>query len=585
MSWIKNHFNMSKLTIKQFIILFIVAVFFMVYIQYNNYNNSVKIETKRDYDNAAIAMSSANGFLDNCFNSTLYLMRNIASKNDIFTSTNDMEIQNYLYQINQNNNNTAKTIYIQKKDGTIICSKQSLYDVLGNDKIKEYFQVNVDLINSIWCSKIIKSPISGKTMALVLPIKNRINQHMGTIIIEINLDYIYTGVDLAFQSSGYFFNVMSYDKKNVLFQRDSSIFPSEKGVYPFELPQSLTDKINSVTGTNSEFNWDEHKIHILKSSINLMGWEISALKEQSIFSEQQKKFLETYILNTLIWMIILLVLTLTISNFFTIPIIKFANEIDKVIDFDNLKPVKIKSNDEIGKLSNSYNRMIVRINSLLEKIKYTEKKKNEYELKMLQSQIGPHFLYNTLACIGSLARQKRTDEVSEAIKALVSLLSFSFDKNSSLVNIEDEIVGVKDYIKIQHMRYGNIFDLKICIAQDTKKILIPKLSLQPLVENSIFHGIVPKNSKGYVKIKTYIINSNLYIVVVDNGIGMEENVKNLILANKHDNEKIHDRYTSIGVLNVYERLKLQFGDNVHFKLYSYQGKGTIIMIIIPLNNK
>ena len=367
MRWIKNHFNMSKLTIKQFIILFIVAVFFMVYIQVNNYNNSVKIETKRDYDNATIAMSSANGFINNSFNNTLYLMRNIASKNDIFTSTNNIEIQNYLYKINQNNNNAAKTIYIQKSDGTIICSKQSLYDILGNDKVKEFFKVNVDLINSIWCSKIYKSPISGNTTALVLPIKNRINQHMGTIIIEINLDYIYTGVDSAFQSSGYFFNVMSYDKKSVLFQRDSSIFPSEKGVYPFQIPQSLTDKINNAHGSNSEFTWDKHKIHILKSSNNSMSWEISALKEQSIISEQQKKFLETYILNTLVWMMILLVLTLTISNIFTVPIIKFANEIDKVVDFDNLKPVKIKSNDEIGKLSSSYNRMIVRINSLLDK--------------------------------------------------------------------------------------------------------------------------------------------------------------------------------------------------------------------------
>ena len=585
MSWIKKHFNMSWLTIKQFIILFIVAVFFMVFIQFNNYNNTVKIETKRDYDNATIAMSSANDFINNCFNNTLYLMRNIASKSDIFTSSNDMEIQDYLYQINQNGNNISKTIYIQKSDGTIICSKQSLYDILGNDKIKECFQVNVDLINSIWCSKIYKSPISGNTMALVLPIKNRINVHMGTIIIEINLDYIYTGVASAFQSSGYFFNVMSYDKKNVLFQKDSSIFPSVKGVYPFEIPQSLTDKINSITGLDSEFTWEEHKIHIIKSSINLMGWEVSALKEQSIISEQQKKSLETYILNTMIWMVILLVLTLTISNIFTVPIIKFANEIDKVVDFDNLKPIKIKSNDEIGKLSSSYNRMIVRINSLLVQIKYTEKKKNEYELKMLQSQIGPHFLYNTLACIGSLARQKRTDEVSEAIKALVSLLSFSFDKHSALVSIEDEIVGVEDYIKIQHMRYGNIFDLKLCISPDTRKILIPKLSLQPLVENSIFHGIVPKNSNGYIKIKTYIINNNLYIDVIDNGIGMEENIKNKILTNKHDNEKIHDRYTSIGVINVYERLKLQFGDNVHFKLYSCQGKGTIIMIIIPLDNK
>ena len=115
MSWIKNHFNMSWLTIKQFIILFIVAVFFMVYIQVNNYNNTVKIETKRDYNNATIAMSSANSFINNCFNNTLYLMRNIASKGDIFTSTNDMEIQDYLYQINQNGNNISETIYIQKR--------------------------------------------------------------------------------------------------------------------------------------------------------------------------------------------------------------------------------------------------------------------------------------------------------------------------------------------------------------------------------------------------------------------------------------------------------------------------------------
>ena len=119
-----------------------------------------------------------------------------------------------------------------------------------------------------------------------------------------------------------------------------------------------------------------------------MGWEVSALKEQSMFSEQQKKFLETYVLNTLIWMMILLVLTLTISNIFTVPIIKFSNEIDKVVDFDNLKPIKIKSNDEIGRLSSSYNRMIVRINSLLVQIKYTQKRKMNMNLKCYRVRLA-----------------------------------------------------------------------------------------------------------------------------------------------------------------------------------------------------
>ena len=133
---------------------------------------------------------------------------------------------------------------------------------------------------------------------------------------------------------------------------------------------------------------------------------------------------------------------------------------DRLNDVQVLAKLTVTRRDEIGRLMQSYNAMLDRIQSQLQKTKSAEKQKKEYELKMLRSQIAPHFLYNTLACISSLAKQQRIDEVRETIRSLVKLLSFSFDKESEYVSVEEELEGLRMYMHIQQVRYGDKISIR-----------------------------------------------------------------------------------------------------------------------------
>lgn len=244
---------------------------------------------------------------------------------------------------------------------------------------------------------------------------------------------------------------------------------------------------------------------------------------------------------------------------------------------------KSTTEDEIYELGHSFNEMLERISLLIEekyisevKVKDAELKAKEYELNLLQSQINPHFLYNTLktAQYMAFAKDPRTEKM---IKLLIALFKTSITRGEKVVKVSEEIAHVKTYIDIQQMRFGDKIQVIYDISEDMLEIPVLKLTLQPIVENAIYHGLEVTDHGGTIAIKVQKLKDKLKISICDNGAGMTEDKLKEIKARLEGKTKGE----SIGIINVHERIKLYFGDEYGIEVDSTLGKGTSVIIYFP----
>lgn len=258
----------------------------------------------------------------------------------------------------------------------------------------------------------------------------------------------------------------------------------------------------------------------------------------------------------------------------------------------------ITSQDEVGILTKVFNNMAKRINSQIAEIKSKvqvekrlkdEEMENlkirmqlkEAELKSLQSRINPHFLFNSLNIICQLAYIEGAAQTSSLLESMTDMLRYNLDKFNKIVTIEDEIGNLKDYTVIQQKRYGNRIRFSIDVDEQIKACLIPCLVIQPLVENSIIHGVQNYTSNGFVGVEIKKQQDRVRIRVFDNGAGIEEvrleQIRKELQGNNNDS-----CIKGIGLHNVYERLKLFFNNDVYIRISSIQKVETEIVFDIPI---
>ena len=220
--------------------------------------------------------------------------------------------------------------------------------------------------------------------------------------------------------------------------------------------------------------------------------------------------------------------------------------------------------------------MVVKLKGLINGMLKEQKKKTDMEFEILQAQINPHFLYNTLDSIRWLAVIQNVENISEMSSALINLLKYNISKKGTIVSLKEEIDGIKNYETIQKYRYGDTFCIEYNIQEETLDCKIIKFILQPLVENAIFHGINVSDSDAKIKITSEIQNNDLVIKVIDNGVGMN-------VLNRDDNSiKKKKMHTGIGLNNIEERIKLYFGEKYGIEIFSKIDVGTTVKITLPL---
>lgn len=309
------------------------------------------------------------------------------------------------------------------------------------------------------------------------------------------------------------------------------------------------------------------------------GWTVVGAVYTSELLKNNEQAQMWYLLVASILLLAVIGISSIISREITKPIRSLRDSMRKVQNGQFGTHVEVITENEIGSLGRSFNLMTSEIQALMEQNVYEQKQKRKSELKALQAQINPHFLYNTLDSIIWMSEAGENDEVVEMTSALARLLRQSISNDQEEVELEKEIEYVKNYLTIQKMRYKDKLEFFIYVDPRVAHVPIIKLVLQPLVENAIYHGIKYKETKGNLKIYARPVDGRVEIVVADDGIGMDEDVMEHIF----DEHRKEQKRNGVGVPNVQKRLKLQYGSEYGIRYESVKGAGTKAVITIPVD--
>ena len=274
-------------------------------------------------------------------------------------------------------------------------------------------------------------------------------------------------------------------------------------------------------------------------------------------------------------------ISVTIPRSITRPIRYLGSITEQVSRGDLAIRSKIKSGAEVKILSDSLNLMIQRISDLFDTVRTEQKNLREAELELLQMQINPHFLYNTLDTIIWLAEAGKQKEVVAMVGSLSEFFRSSLNQGKDIITVEEETLHITCYLKIQQVRYQDIMDYEINIPEELGKCLIPKITLQPLIENALYHGIKNKRGKGKISVYGRKENNWCILSVEDDGIGIRgERLKGVLTA--IDGIKENNRKDYYGLFNVNKRIKLKFGEEYGLRIDSIYGEGTSVEVLLPL---
>ena len=235
----------------------------------------------------------------------------------------------------------------------------------------------------------------------------------------------------------------------------------------------------------------------------------------------------------------------------------------------------VEGTTEIEALSQSYEHMVRKIQKLMNQVRQEEISLRKTELKALQAQINPHFLYNTLDAIGWLCEEERCQDAVEMVNALAKLFRISISKGHELITIQKEVEHARSYLKIQNFRYKNQFSYDFQIEEDCLQYYCNKITLQPIIENAIYHGLDRMVDEGHIQIRIYSEGEDVIFRVEDNGVGMsEEQCRSILHKEPGDN-------SGIGIKNVNDRIKIYFGKEYGLSIESELDVGTCVTIRMP----
>ncbi|SDH53421.1 two-component system, sensor histidine kinase YesM [Planococcus glaciei] len=266
-----------------------------------------------------------------------------------------------------------------------------------------------------------------------------------------------------------------------------------------------------------------------------------------------------------------------ISRRMTNSISRLVKQISTIAKYDFNKPVAETGGYEAKKIANAFNYMLNELQEYVDLVVQAEQKQRSAELMALQHQINPHFLYNTLASIKFMVQQGKQEKATDMIHALISLLQNALSNVDQTITVEQEITDLKNYVLINQARYGNGIKVNFFISPDCLDCQLPKLILQPFIENAFFHAFNEKK-EGFVQILVSQKHGNLVCEIVDNGDGME-------IKGDHTKEDIKEKrhlFSGIGIRNVHERIQMIYGEEYGVEITSNKGEGTKVKVELPI---
>ena len=341
-------------------------------------------------------------------------------------------------------------------------------------------------------------------------------------------------------------------------------------------PEWLTDGENTLT---AKIRGQKYQIHYQQSDYT--GWKIVSVSSyREIMSNVNMMFFAFFILLVAVLLIVLFV-AVKISETITKPIVKLRNLMRQTEEGELTVRFDSAYQDEISDLGRNFNHMLGRIQQLLAQVYEEQENKRQLELKVVQEQFKPHFLYNTLDTIGWMAREHSADDIVHLVDALTNVFRISLSKGKDYITLQEEIRYISNYLYIQKIRYGPKVLYEISMDEACEKEEVPKLILQPLVENAIYHGVKMKRGDGHLHVTVAKEGQDkIRLEVQDDGKGMNRQ-KAEELEQLLNEPSRPDENRSFGLFYVKERLRIRYGDHFYVRVHSIENEGTAITILIP----
>lgn len=531
---------MNHLDKKISIYFFVVVALIVSLLSYAHYQITSDILLEHKTSQVSQEMEQASEYISNYLDKIKALSNMISMSKDISKITlDDSEVDESLLgviQITQKNDPFIQSISIISKDGKVISTGSQQF-VTSEDMLQvEWYKEAVQAKQMPMITGVTHSKMHIESKDRVISISNEIvdeNQaHVGLVLIDLSYQFIEEYVSkMNFQNSGYTFITTAEEK--VLFDTQKDTQKNE--IY-------LTILHNRMKMIDQNFIAE-------KKPIPRTNWLLIGVASMQELESLRSRLFQSIVLWFILILGLTIILALLLSKQITQPIKRLISQMKHAEHEFETVVVDTHASVEVQTLTKEYNALLQRTEKLTKKIAEKENARRIYEVKSLQSQINPHFIYNTLETILWLTELQENQKAIQVTKSLGLILRNTLNINQDFIPLSKEIEHVKNYLEIQKIRYEDLFEYSFDIEENCLELEVPKLILQPIVENAIYHGIRPKKEKSFIKIVCRIVDEKIEIDVIDNGIGPVEK--------KTD----HPAIGGIGMKNVDQRIKLLCGDD------------------------
>lgn len=580
MKWEKlrywNH-NLRVVIAASFTMIAVIGMLGIGVIFYSTYTKSAEEQTIEDNTQLVNQVElNLTNYLRNMMRISDSLYYNIIKDTDFYDETIDKEMT-LLYEANKDN---LVSIACFENDGTLVAATPV-------NTLKK----NANITEQGWFVKALNKPenlhfSSSHVQNLFVDSNNRYywvvslsrsveitkdgNTSEGILVVDMN----FSGIERLFTkvNSGDMCYMYLMDREGeIIYHPQQNLIYSELADENNELAIQYED------GTHEEEFLGQERIVVVKT-VGYTGWKIVSVIPKENLYQNWNQINSVWITVLAIGILMMIVVNQYMSTTITRPIRKLEESV-KQLELQYPERIYIGGSEEIRHLGKTIRSMVKQMRKLMDDVVREQEEKRKSELDALQSQINPHFLYNTLDSIVWMVESERYEEAISMVTALANLFRISLSKGKTIITIAEEFQHAKSYSSIQKVRFKNKFEVNFLLDEELEKYPIIKLVIQPLLENAMYYGMETMDGDGEILVTGYAKDGDIYIDVIDNGIGMPpEQVEKLLTGENYERK----RGSGIGLRNVDQRIKLYFGEEYGLRIKSEPDVGTKITIHLPM---
>ncbi len=477
-------------------------------------------------------------------------------------------ITNYIWS--QSSNKNLFNAYIIGYNGTSYTTyahKYNFEDIYNNTKYKDVFNENGEAVIVDIFQDLSEKGIYRYAFQVAKEIRDHITgEPYGIVILNISENVLYNSYG----------SLIGKDREVMIVDKEGHVLSSKDKRYINEKLIDFTNYIDEPLGEKGNFSMknDDKSYMVFYDRINGTNWYLIEKVSLNTVWQPLENIRSFIFITTLIFMVLIFIMLKSFAKRAYLPVMNIKNKMEQVTHGDLKARVLFNGDDEFGQIAKSFNEMVQQIENLLMTVKDEESKKRLAELDFLQAQINPHFIYNTLSSIRFYVEMNKNKEAEEMLLLFSKILRKTLSRSDEFITIRDELKTIENYIQLQKLRYTDRFEVIYDVPENVLDFKMPTFILQPIVENSIFYN-VERLDIVHIKISSRIEDEKIKIIVEDNGVGMsKEQIYSIFNKEAQVNK--------VGLINVHERIQLNYGMDYGLDIKSNTGKGTQVIFTLPV---